>query len=275
MDEGAVRETRHYNTRFAHRQGVRTITNTALRSALTHHSKTSCANLSVAALLRAFLVAALRRRDSRGPRRAPGHDRAAAPARGPRRDGGRDHRRRLRLLRDQRSYRRAGCRPRSIARPRGPKRLAGRAFTAIRRATCRRPQASARAGAAPRRRFRAASSTISLADECRDARIDERIVERYAASSCGRSSSSISRTPAATCTRQFSYAVPYAHVTANAGTETQVAQLRGRAARAGSSASGAAVSSAAAVVSRTKRCSSSPRRTARRSAWTSCSCPTR
>src|SRR4051812_29675163 len=57
--------------------------------------------LSLAALSRAILVAALSRRAPRGARHAPGHDRAAEPLVRPRRHADRGGRGRLWLLRDQ------------------------------------------------------------------------------------------------------------------------------------------------------------------------------
>jgi predicted Zn-dependent protease len=61
-----------------------------------------------------------------------------------------------------------------------------------------------------------------LADECREALIDERIVERYAALEL-RQIEQIYLTNMGGDVRQaYSYAIPYAHVTANRETDTQV-----------------------------------------------------
>jgi predicted Zn-dependent protease len=60
-----------------------------------------------------------------------------------------------------------------------------------------------------------------LADECRNARIDERIVERYAGLELRRVEQLYLTNTGGDVLQQFVYTVPYAHVTANEGTETQ------------------------------------------------------
>jgi predicted Zn-dependent protease len=60
-----------------------------------------------------------------------------------------------------------------------------------------------------------------LADECRNANIDERIVERYAGLDLRRVEQLYLTNTGGDVLQQFVYTVPYAHVTANAGTETQ------------------------------------------------------
>jgi predicted Zn-dependent protease len=60
-----------------------------------------------------------------------------------------------------------------------------------------------------------------LADECRGARIDDRIVERYAALELSRVEQIYLTNTGGEVRQQFTYTVPYAHVTANAGTVTQ------------------------------------------------------
>ena len=61
-----------------------------------------------------------------------------------------------------------------------------------------------------------------LADECREARIDERIVERYAALELRTVEQLYLTNTGGDVHQAFSYAVPYAHVAANHGSETQV-----------------------------------------------------
>jgi predicted Zn-dependent protease len=61
-----------------------------------------------------------------------------------------------------------------------------------------------------------------LADECREARIHERIVERYAALELRQVEHLYLTNTGGDLHQCFSYAVPYAHVTANHGAETQV-----------------------------------------------------
>jgi predicted Zn-dependent protease len=60
-----------------------------------------------------------------------------------------------------------------------------------------------------------------LADECREARIDDRIVERYAALELRRVERLYLTNTGADVHQRVSYAVPYAHVTANHGAQTQ------------------------------------------------------
>jgi len=60
-----------------------------------------------------------------------------------------------------------------------------------------------------------------LADECRQARIDERIVERRAALELRRVEQLYLTNTGGDVHQQFAYAIPYAHVTANEGTDTQ------------------------------------------------------
>ena len=60
-----------------------------------------------------------------------------------------------------------------------------------------------------------------LADECRTALIDDRIVERYAALEMRRVEQIYLTNTGGEIRQQFTYTVPYAHVTANAGTVTQ------------------------------------------------------
>ncbi|MGZ8197116.1 MAG: TldD/PmbA family protein [Burkholderiales bacterium] len=60
-----------------------------------------------------------------------------------------------------------------------------------------------------------------MADECRHARIDDRIVERAAGLDLRRVEQLYLTNTGGDVHQRFSYAVPYAHVTANAGTETQ------------------------------------------------------
>ena len=60
-----------------------------------------------------------------------------------------------------------------------------------------------------------------LADECRSALIDDRIVERYAALELRRVEQIYLTNTGGEIRQQFTYTVPYARVTANAGTVTQ------------------------------------------------------
>ena len=60
-----------------------------------------------------------------------------------------------------------------------------------------------------------------LADECRDARIDDRIVERYAALELRQVTQLYLTNTGGDVHQRFSYAIPYARVTANEGPETQ------------------------------------------------------
>jgi predicted Zn-dependent protease len=60
-----------------------------------------------------------------------------------------------------------------------------------------------------------------LADECREARIDDRIVERYAALELRTSGTLYLTNAGGDAYQQFVYTIPYAHVTANEGAETQ------------------------------------------------------
>ena len=60
-----------------------------------------------------------------------------------------------------------------------------------------------------------------LADECRQARVDERIVERYAALELRSTQTLYLTNTGGDVHQQFFFAVPYAHITANEGTETQ------------------------------------------------------
>jgi predicted Zn-dependent protease len=60
-----------------------------------------------------------------------------------------------------------------------------------------------------------------LADECRSARIDDRIVERYAGLELRRVEQLYLTSNGGDLTQQFVYTVPHAHVTANEGAETQ------------------------------------------------------
>jgi predicted Zn-dependent protease len=60
-----------------------------------------------------------------------------------------------------------------------------------------------------------------LADECRAARVDDRIVERYAALELRRVEQLYLTNTGGDLLQQFVYTVPYAHVTANEGSETQ------------------------------------------------------
>ena len=61
-----------------------------------------------------------------------------------------------------------------------------------------------------------------VADECRNARIDERIVERYAALELRRIEQLYLTNTGGDVHQSYSYATPSAHVTANQGTDTQV-----------------------------------------------------
>ena len=61
-----------------------------------------------------------------------------------------------------------------------------------------------------------------LAEECRDARIDSRIVARYAALELRHSEQLYLTSAGGDWHRRLSYAIPHAHVTANQGAETQV-----------------------------------------------------
>jgi predicted Zn-dependent protease len=61
-----------------------------------------------------------------------------------------------------------------------------------------------------------------LADECREARTDDRIVERVAALELRRVDQLYLTNTGGDVHQAFSYAIPYAHVTANRETETQV-----------------------------------------------------
>lgn len=60
-----------------------------------------------------------------------------------------------------------------------------------------------------------------LADECRQARIDERIVARHAALELRQVEHLYLTNTGGDVRQQFSFAIPYAHVAANQGTETQ------------------------------------------------------
>jgi predicted Zn-dependent protease len=60
-----------------------------------------------------------------------------------------------------------------------------------------------------------------LADECRQARIDDRIVERYAALELRTVDNFYLTNTGGDARQQFVYSVPYAHVTANEGADTQ------------------------------------------------------
>ena len=60
-----------------------------------------------------------------------------------------------------------------------------------------------------------------LADECRNARVDPRIVERYAALELRQFEQLYLTNTGGDVLQQFVYTVPYAHVTANEGTDTQ------------------------------------------------------
>jgi predicted Zn-dependent protease len=60
-----------------------------------------------------------------------------------------------------------------------------------------------------------------LADECRNANIDERIVERYAGLEFRRVEQLYLTNTGGDVRQQFVFTIPYAHVTANEGTETQ------------------------------------------------------
>ncbi|HSQ05784.1 MAG TPA: DNA gyrase modulator, partial [Burkholderiales bacterium] len=60
-----------------------------------------------------------------------------------------------------------------------------------------------------------------LADECRRAKIDDRIVERYAALELREVEQLFLTNTGGDIVQQFRYTVPQAHVTANAGVETQ------------------------------------------------------
>jgi predicted Zn-dependent protease len=60
-----------------------------------------------------------------------------------------------------------------------------------------------------------------LADECRSARVDERIVERYAALELRQVEQLYLTNTGGDVLQQFVYTVPYAHVTANKGPDTQ------------------------------------------------------
>jgi predicted Zn-dependent protease len=60
-----------------------------------------------------------------------------------------------------------------------------------------------------------------IADECRSARVDARIVERYAAIELRRTDQLYLTNTGGDVRQQFVYTVPYAHVTANEGSETQ------------------------------------------------------
>jgi predicted Zn-dependent protease len=80
-----------------------------------------------------------------------------------------------------------------------------------------------------RRTIGAAAASLSrselydlLADECRDARIGERIVARYAALELRQVETIYFTNRGGEVHQAFTYAFPYAHVTANVGTETQV-----------------------------------------------------
>jgi predicted Zn-dependent protease len=80
-----------------------------------------------------------------------------------------------------------------------------------------------------RRTASAAAASLSrselydlLADECRDARVDERIVERYAGLELRQVEALYLTNSGGEVHQAFSYAIPYAHVAANVGTETQV-----------------------------------------------------
>lgn len=61
-----------------------------------------------------------------------------------------------------------------------------------------------------------------LADECRAARIDERIVSRYAALELRQAEHLYLTNTGGDARQRFSFAIPYAHVTANEGAQTQV-----------------------------------------------------
>ena len=150
-------------------------------------------------------------------------------------------------------------------------------LTAIDPATCPRRAASARAAGRRNRRCRAASSTISLADECRHGA--HRRTHRRAlrgARAAARSSSSISRTPAATCASSFAL-----HRALRARRPRTRARRRRRAASLDAQQGGLEQLAGSGFVgcrrngSRTRRCSCCSRRTARRAAWICCSCPTR
>jgi predicted Zn-dependent protease len=60
-----------------------------------------------------------------------------------------------------------------------------------------------------------------LADECRSARIDDRIVERYAALELRATEQLYLTNGGGDVHQAFAYTIPYAHVAANHGTETQ------------------------------------------------------
>ena len=60
-----------------------------------------------------------------------------------------------------------------------------------------------------------------LADECRNAKVDDRIVERYAALEFRRVEQLYLTNTGGDVRQQFVFTIPYAHVTANEGTETQ------------------------------------------------------
>ena len=61
-----------------------------------------------------------------------------------------------------------------------------------------------------------------LADECRQARVDERIVERYAGLELRQVTQLYLTNTGGDVHQRFNFAIPYAHVTANEGAETQV-----------------------------------------------------
>jgi predicted Zn-dependent protease len=60
-----------------------------------------------------------------------------------------------------------------------------------------------------------------LADECRNAKVDDRIVERYAALEFRRVEQIYLTNSGGDVRQEFVFTIPYAHVTANEGTETQ------------------------------------------------------
>jgi len=75
--------------------------------------------------------------------------------------------------------------------------------------------------AAPQRAWSRRELVELLGEECRQAKIDDRIVERYAGIDLGELESLYLTNTGGEVRQQFRYAIPHARVTANHGTETQ------------------------------------------------------
>ncbi len=83
------------------------------------------------------------------------------------------------------------------------------------------PKGERRAAAAPAPLPSRRDLAELLAEECRRARVDDRIVERYAGIELGEVESRYFTNTGGEVHQGFRYAIPHAHVTANQGAETQ------------------------------------------------------